>query len=94
MILGKLPMYGLGATVVPLLVAGLMRRFPPEGTALEIQKHIYIVDAILIGLVMTAWTAVLTVAIGCCVVMVMKGPHYVADSYPINDAPRPDPEDD
>lgn len=36
----------------------------------------------LIGLVVLHWTLVLTVAIGCIVVMIMKGPAYVADAYP------------
>jgi hypothetical protein len=33
---------------------------------------------------------VVTVGIGCVIVMVMKGPNYEADSYPIShsDAPR------
>ena len=61
-------------------------------TAQAVAKHLYWVDALAIGAVMTVWTAVLTVAIGCWVVMVMKGPHYAADSYPLNDAPRPRPD--
>ena len=31
---------------------------------------------------------VLTVGIGCIVVMVMKGPAYVADAYPMEEPPR------
>ena len=42
----------------------------------------------------TAWTAVFTIAIGCTIVMLMKGPAYVADRYPLSDAdePRRDPQ--
>lgn len=36
----------------------------------------------LIGLVSLHWALVLTVAIGCAIVIVMKGPAYVADAYP------------
>jgi hypothetical protein len=32
---------------------------------------------------------VVTVAIGCVVVWVMKGPAYVADAYPVSHANRP-----
>ena len=85
----KLPVWWLGGTVVPALVAALGRIYPPDGTEQSVAKHLYWVDALAIGAVMTVWTAVLTVAIGCWVVMVMKGPHYAADSYPLNDAPRP-----
>jgi hypothetical protein len=37
------------------------------------------------------WTAVFTVAIGCVVVMLMKGPGYVADGMELShrDKPRP-----
>jgi hypothetical protein len=34
---------------------------------------------------------VLTVAIGAFIVMVMKGPAYVADAYPLEDADQPSP---
>ena len=36
----------------------------------------------LIGLVVLHWTLMLTLAIGCAIVMLMKGPAYVADAYP------------
>ena len=36
----------------------------------------------LIGLVVLHRTLVLTLAIGCAIVIVMKGPAYVADAYP------------
>lgn len=36
----------------------------------------------LIGLVLLHWTLVLTVAIGCVIVILMKGPAFVADPYP------------
>jgi hypothetical protein len=36
-------------------------------------------DYVAAGVVVFHWTAVLTLAIGCVVVMLMKGPGYVAD---------------
>ena len=42
----------------------------------------------MVGLVILHWSLVLTLAIGCVIVMVMKGPAYVADAYAM-DAPRP-----
>jgi len=36
------------------------------------------------------WTVVLTVAIAAFIVMVMKGPAYVADAYPVEDSEAPD----
>jgi uncharacterized Tic20 family protein len=37
---------------------------------------------LVIGLVVLHWTLVFTVAIGCVIVWLMKGPAYVADAYP------------
>jgi hypothetical protein len=36
----------------------------------------------LVGWVVLHGTLVFTVAIGCCIVMLMKGPAYAADAYP------------
>ena len=36
----------------------------------------------LIGLLLLHWTLLFTLAIGCVIVMLMKGPAYVADPYP------------
>jgi len=37
---------------------------------------------------MLHWTLVLTLAIGCVIVMLMKGPAYVADAYPMEEPPH------
>ena len=90
-LLRKLPVWGAGGTFVPVIMALLNRWFPVAGSAQELVKREVLVDALALGAVITVWTAVLTVAIGCVVVMVMKGPHYAADSYHIDDAPdKPD----
>jgi hypothetical protein len=39
----------------------------------------------MIGVVVLHWTLVLTLALGCFIVRVMKGPSYVADVYPLPD---------
>jgi hypothetical protein len=41
------------------------------------------VDIFAVALLVLHWTAVLTVGIGAFIVMVMKGPAYVADAYPL-----------
>lgn len=43
-------------------------------------------DIYVISLIILHWTAVLTVGIAAFIVMVMKGPAYVADAYPLPDA--------
>lgn len=44
---------------------------------------------VLIGVIVLHWTLMLTVAIGCAIVLLMKGPRYEADAYPLPDADRP-----
>jgi hypothetical protein len=86
-LLRKLPMVLLGSTAVPLLLSVGGRWFPPEGTRQELYKYATSVDIFAISLGLTLWTAVFTVAIGCIVVVVMKGPAYVADAYPLEGRP-------
>ena len=88
-ILRKLPKYLAGGTLVPIFVSIATRLFPPTGTAPEIAKHLVTVDIYAIAAVITVWTAVFTVAIGCVVVVLMKGPGYVADAYDLVDFEHP-----
>lgn len=52
-------------------------------------KMIATVDITAIAVAITAVTAVFTVAIGCVVVYVMKGPGYVADGCELNERDEP-----
>ena len=80
-VLKRLPMALLGSTLVPVFVALGGRILPYQGAAMDAAKHVKHMDITAIALAITLWTAVLTVAIGCVVVIVMKGPAYVADPY-------------
>jgi len=82
----KLPLCLLGGAIVPLLVALGGRAFPPEGSASEVAKQISTLDIFAIAIGLTAWSAIITVGVGCIVVIVMKGPAYVADGYSPDDA--------
>lgn len=42
---------------------------------------------LMFGVVIVHWTLVLTLAIGCVIVMLMKGPAYVADAYEMEELP-------
>lgn len=90
-ILKKLPMAMLAGTLIPLAISFANRAFPPAGMAAEIQKYTTMVDILSIATAVTIWAAVLAVAIGCFVVVVMKGPAYVADAYELDDSERPGP---
>ena len=85
----KLPMIALLGTVVPLLgllaVHAMTDADASPAQARWLQMADYFVGAVLVF----HWTMVLTVAIGCVIVMVMKGPGYVADGYPVSHSDRP-----
>jgi len=55
-------------------------------SAAEIAKHQISLDILSSALSLTVLTAVLTVATGCIVAMLIQGPAYVADGYELEDA--------
>ena len=87
----RLPAALLGSIFLPICLCVAIRLLPPDGTVHEVTKITRMFDFFAIGLGMTLLTAVFTVAIGCIVVMVMKGPAYVADGYELEAADVPAP---
>ena len=86
----KLPLITLAGTFLPLAVLALVYLMhgdsPDPSTARWLLKMTYVVA----GIILFHWSMVITVAIGCFIVMAMKGPGYVADGYllPHSDQPR------
>ncbi len=85
----KLPRLALLGLLVLLLVWGTLHAWPFEGDAQDIQRRLRTFDYSLIGAAIFHVTMVVTVALGCLIVMIMKGPQYTSDSYPVQDADRP-----
>lgn len=73
----------LAGTVLPLLLAALLRWGYPEIPSVEEHKHLLQAWFALIGAVVFYWTMVLTLACGCWIVRVMKGPVREGDAYPL-----------
>jgi hypothetical protein len=71
---------------LPPLLARLV--FWDSATA-AVAARITLVDIYAISVLVLHWTVVFTVAIGAFIVMVMKGPGYVADAYVLDDADTP-----
>lgn len=88
-LLRMMPRVLLAGTALPAALAGLGRVLFNQGTATEIEHQIQTFDFVMIGLVIFIWTAVLTVAIGCVIVWLMKGPAYVADGYEVSHSDKP-----
>lgn len=68
---------------IPSLLARLIAG-PDESQA------IMTTDIYVVGLIILHWTVVVTVGIAAFIVMVMKGPAYVADAYPLQEEDTPD----
>ena len=87
-ILRRLPLVTLMGSLVPLALAVLVRILPAQ-PGVDAAKHIRTVDIFAIATEVTFLVGVLTVAIGCVVVHIMKGPAYVCDPYPVEHSDRP-----
>lgn len=87
-ILKRLPKALLFGTLLPLGLSAMVRLLPPAA-GVDAAKRVMTADIYAVAAVLTFWIAVLTIAIGCIVVYILKGPAYVADAYPLEDSPRP-----
>ena len=91
----RLPAILLWGTLLPLGLAGLNRALAPAVAESSASAGALLLwDYTMFGVVVLHWTLVLTLALGCFIVRVMKGPAYVADAYPLPDekvesVPRP-----
>jgi hypothetical protein len=82
----RLPAVFAWGTAVPLAALVALRLVAPDADWTPATVDLW--DYGLIGVVTLHWSAVLTVALGCVIVMVMKGPAYVADAYPMTGRAR------
>ena len=87
-LLRRLPLIVFVGSLVPLALSVLVRILPTQ-PGVDPAKHIKTVDIFAIATELTFLTAMLTIAIGCIVVHIMKGPAYVWDAYHLDDADKP-----
>ena len=90
----RLPLIALAGTVLPLLCLALVHLLAEPAADAAQARWLQLIDYMVGGLIVFHWSMVLTVGIGCVIVMVMKGPAYVADGYRVShsDQPRATPE--
>jgi uncharacterized BrkB/YihY/UPF0761 family membrane protein len=78
----RLPAILVVGTALPIgLALALWWTATAQPSAAE-ERDLLLLTYRLIGLVVLHWTLVLTLAIGCAIVLLMKGPAFVADAYP------------
>ena len=74
-------------TVLPLLASAGAYVLDGLDSATQNARAVEQFFYVMLGVVMLHWTLVLTLAIGCVIVMLMKGPAYVADAYEMEELP-------
>ncbi|MDQ3058302.1 MAG: hypothetical protein M3R45_02090 [Pseudomonadota bacterium] len=85
----KLPLIALLGTVLLLLGLALVHLWAdPQAGAAE-ERWLQMVNYMVGGAIVFHWSMVATVGIGCVIVMVMKGPGYVADGYRVSHSDQP-----
>ena len=73
--------------VLPWIAGEFVKRWQQSALTHDAWRDEMIVDFIVAGSILTGLSLVLTVAFGCWVTAVMKGPRFTADSFPV-DSPR------
>ena len=93
-ILRKIPKYLLASICIPLFMAFFVRLPPVEGlftsTVEEAARLHTTIDFLSIAIFISVLPIILTLTIGCVIVMLMKGPAYTADAYKLDDADEPE----
>jgi hypothetical protein len=77
----RLPAILAVGTLLPLVVTALVHLIAPAEATAQEARDLLQFDYVVAGWIVFHWTLVLTVASGCFIVRVMKGPAYVADAY-------------
>jgi hypothetical protein len=85
----RLPVIALIATAAPLAILALMHLLYDATSSDQTARMLQMARFTCWGVLMFNWTMILTVGIGCVVVMIMKGPGYVADGYWVSHSDRP-----
>ncbi|MEO8123090.1 MAG: hypothetical protein ABI633_03495 [Burkholderiales bacterium] len=78
------------SVVLPWLAGEAVKRGIESGMPMDLARRIMLIDYLVAGTIFAALSLVLTVAVGCWVTAVMKGPRHTADSFPV-DSPRRGP---
>jgi Na+/proline symporter len=85
-ILRQAPFWVLMGTLAILMPSLLTRIIPSETRA---TGNSGLIDILVLATLICYWIAIFTIVIGAFIVVLMKGPAYVADAYPLEDFDKP-----
>lgn len=87
----KLPHILAAGTALPLAALAVVHAVWGDDASAATERLVRMADFATVALISLHWSLMLAVAIGCVIVMLMKGPAYVADAYemPYSDRPLP-----
>jgi hypothetical protein len=88
-LLRRLPLIALAGTAIPLLCLLAVRLAAAWASSDAAARLAMTLEIALASVSILYWTTVFTVALGCLIVVIAKGPAYVADAYPVPDADAP-----
>ncbi|GBU14832.1 hypothetical protein AwPolaro_02100 [Polaromonas sp.] len=85
----KLPQIAIFGASLPLLSLALAYWLIDPQTSAADARWLQMINYMSLGVLMVQASMLLVVAIGCVIVMVMKGPAYVADGYLVSHSDQP-----
>ena len=88
-ILRQVPWWALMGTLSILMPSALVRLLPIDHEIVRSAGNQGMIDILVIATLIYYWAILFTVVIGVFIVVLMKGPAYVADAYPLVDSDRP-----
>ena len=85
----KLPLITWAGTFLPLAMLALVYLLHGESPEPSTARWLLMMAYVAAGFILFHWSMVITLAIGCLIVMAMKGPGYVADGYLLSHSDQP-----
>jgi len=85
----RLPLIAFAGTALPMFCLLAVRLAATWANSDAAAKLAMTFEIALASVAILYWTIVFTVVLGCLIVVIAKGPAYVADAYPLPDADAP-----
>lgn len=77
--------WGLLALLTPSILGYFIQGVAPARIVIRLEQ----IEFLALGLLLLFVNLVVAVSVGAFIIMIMKGPAYVADAYPLIDSDRP-----